>query len=68
VSAVRGPTVNEFLPDLPVASVPWLSGCGHALQPTLFPPAIIQYAVWLLHRFNLSHRGIEDLLADRGIE
>ncbi len=29
---------------------------------------IIQYAVWLYHRFNLSHRDIEDLLAERGIE
>ena len=32
-----------------------------------FPPAIIQYAVWLYYRFNLSHRDIEDLLARRGI-
>ena len=32
-----------------------------------FPAEIIQYAVWLYHRFNLSHRGIEDLLAERGI-
>jgi len=32
------------------------------------PPAIIQYAVWLYHRFNLSQRDIEDLLAERGIE
>jgi putative transposase len=32
-----------------------------------FPPEIIQYAVWLHHRFNLSHRDIEDLLAERGI-
>ena len=32
-----------------------------------FPPDIIQYAVWLYHRFNLSHRDIEDLLAERGI-
>ena len=31
------------------------------------PPAIIQYAVWLYHRFNLSHRDTEDLLAERGI-
>ena len=31
------------------------------------PPEIIQYAVWLYHRFNLSHRDIEDLLARRGI-
>jgi len=32
-----------------------------------FPPEIIQYAAWLYHRFNLSHRDIEDLLARRGI-
>ena len=32
-----------------------------------FPPAIICYAVWLYFRFNLSHRDIEDLLAQRGI-
>ena len=32
-----------------------------------FPPEIIQYAIWLYHRFNLSHRDIEDLLAERGI-
>ena len=33
-----------------------------------YAPSIIQYAVWLYHRFNLSHRDIEDLLAERGIE
>ena len=33
-----------------------------------FPPEIIQYVVWLYHRFNLSHRDIEDLLAKRGVE
>lgn len=32
-----------------------------------FPPEIIQYAVWLYYRFNLSQRDIEDLLAERGI-
>jgi len=32
-----------------------------------FPPEIIQYAIWLYHRFNLNHRDIEDLLAERGI-
>ncbi len=32
-----------------------------------FPPEIIQYAVWLYYRFNLSHRDIEDLLAERGV-
>jgi len=32
-----------------------------------FPPDIVSYAVWLYYRFNLSHRDIEDLLAERGI-
>lgn len=32
-----------------------------------FPPNIFAYAVWLYCRFNLSHRDIEDLLAERGI-
>jgi putative transposase len=32
-----------------------------------FPPDVISYAVWLYYRFNLSHRDIEDLLAERGI-
>ena len=32
-----------------------------------FPPEIIQYAFWLYFRFNLSHRDIEDLLAQRGV-
>ena len=30
-----------------------------------FPPSIIQYTVWLYHRFNLSIRDVEDLLAER---
>ena len=32
-----------------------------------FSPDIISHAVWLYYRFNLSHRDIEDLLAERGI-
>ena len=32
-----------------------------------FPPSIIQYAVWLYYRFNLSFRDVEDLLAERNI-
>jgi putative transposase len=31
-----------------------------------FPPDVISYAVWLYHRFNLSIRDVEDLLAERG--
>lgn len=32
------------------------------------PPAIIQHAVWLYHRFTLNHRDIEDVLAEPGVE
>ncbi len=32
-----------------------------------FPPEIISRAVWLYHRFGLSFRDTEDLLAERGI-
>ena len=32
-----------------------------------FPADVISHNVWLYHRFNLSHRDIEDLLAERGI-
>ncbi len=32
-----------------------------------FPPEIIQHVVWLYHRFNLSSRDIEDLMAERGV-
>src|SRR5947207_1611195 len=32
-----------------------------------FPPEIISYAVWVYHRFWLSFRDVEDLLAERGI-
>jgi hypothetical protein len=31
-----------------------------------YPPAIISHAVWLYHRFSLSFRDVEDLLAERG--
>ena len=33
-----------------------------------FPSEIIQYAVWIYFKFNLSHWDIEDLLAKRGIQ
>lgn len=32
-----------------------------------FPSEIISYAVWVYHRFCLSFRDVEDLLAERGI-
>jgi putative transposase len=33
-----------------------------------FPAEIISHAVWLYHRFCLSLRDVEDLLAERGIQ
>ena len=33
-----------------------------------FPPDIIRHAVWLYLRFTLSFRGVEDLLAERGLD
>jgi putative transposase len=38
------------------------SYCGYR-----FPAEIISYAVWAYHRFCLSFRDVEDLLAERGI-
>ncbi|MGK0171841.1 MAG: putative transposase, partial [Gammaproteobacteria bacterium] len=32
-----------------------------------FPPEIIARSVWLYHRFTLSFRDVEDLLAERGV-
>ncbi len=32
-----------------------------------FPQEIISHTVWLYHRFSLSYRDVEDLLAERGI-
>jgi putative transposase len=33
-----------------------------------FPPEIIQHAIWLYHRFTLSYRDVEELLAVRGLD
>src|SRR5688572_3424803 len=32
-----------------------------------FPVEVISYAIWVYHRFCLSFRDVEDLLAERGI-
>ena len=32
-----------------------------------FPPEIVSRAVWLYHRFCISYRDVENLLAERGI-
>lgn len=33
-----------------------------------FPPSIIVHAVWLYARFTLSFRGVEEMLAERGVD
>src|SRR5215468_8294376 len=33
-----------------------------------FPAEIIQHAIWLYVRFTLSYRGVEELLAERGLD
>ena len=33
-----------------------------------FPPPIIQHAIWLYLRFTLSHRDVEELVAERGLD
>ena len=32
-----------------------------------FPAGIISYCVWLYHRFPLSLRGVQEMMAQRGI-
>src|ERR1700674_697165 len=46
---------------MPASSVPVSPFRGYR-----FPPEIITHAVWLYHRFSLSHRDVEELLAERG--
>jgi len=42
--------------------------CKHSAIGVIgLPPPIIQHAAWLYLRFTLSFRGVEDLLAERGI-
>jgi putative transposase len=38
--------------------------CYHGYR---YPPDIISHAVWLYHRFALSFRDVEELLAERGM-
>jgi putative transposase len=33
-----------------------------------FPAEVISHAVWLYYRFHLSHRDVEELLAERGAQ
>lgn len=44
-----------------------MSSLNNLYKRRRFPSEIIQHAVWLYYRFNLSHPDIEDLLSERGI-
>ena len=52
---------------MPLSDNSWMSKSTSLYKRYRFPCEIIQYAVWVYYRFNLSHRDIEDLLAGRGI-
>jgi len=41
---------------------------AHRYKRHRFPAEVIAHAVWLYHRFPLSLRDVEDLLAERGID
>ncbi len=45
-----------------------MSSCSTSLyRRHRFPPGIISHTVWLYHRFSLSFREVEELLAERGV-
>ncbi len=44
-----------------------MQGAASSYHGYRFPSEIISHAVWLYHRFCLSFRDAEDLLAQRGI-
>ena len=44
-----------------------LSRTTNSYKNHRFPPELISHAVWLYHRFSLSFREVEELLAERGI-
>ena len=44
-----------------------ISGTISLYRKHRFPPEIIAHAVWLYHRFSLSFRQVEELLAEHGV-
>ena len=55
---------SPYLPSIGKSTLVGQESDDEHLQAHRFPPQIISYAVWLYHRFNLSQRDIEDLMAD----
>ena len=71
--AFRGVSTRKGIVKLRSYHREWQKGGMNDTRSTLrypgfrFPAEIIGHAVWLYHRFTLSFRDIEDLLAERGI-
>ena len=64
-------SLRQAIPDPSIRHCQ-VNGGDHRLMESLyrrhrFPPEIISHAVWLYHRFTLSLRDFEDLLAARGV-
>ena len=66
------PMISGGLPSFPDGIVNlascWQSYRMPSYRGYRFPPEIISHAVWLYHRFALSFRDVEDVLARRGVE
>ena len=45
----------------------WMNKSTNRYAGHRYPTEIISHAVWLYFRFTLSFRGIEELLAARGV-
>ena len=70
VEAVGAPGIVEVVADKGIVNLAscWQSYRMPSYRGYRFPPEIISHAVWLYHRFALSFRDVEDLLARRGVE
>ena len=58
---------GRFCQVEPAWQTEWMSQQSSRYRGYRFPPEIIAHAVWLYHRFGLSFRDVEDLLAERGV-
>ena len=62
------PGLDVDVPEVLSTSVPtWHSSRMPSYLGYRFPSEVISHAMWLYHRFSLSFRDVEDLLAERGI-
>ncbi len=65
---MRGLVVHWVLSTYgPIGQIDGMNKTNQLYHGYCFPPEIISHAVWLYHRFCLSFRDVEDLLAERGI-